>query len=71
MPQPFRAVYTYIFALLPVSAMLLATAPVVRAASAEPGASSLEFIQNKGQWDSRVRYEAALPAGRLLCRPTP
>jgi gliding motility-associated-like protein len=38
-------------------------------APAEPGTASLEFIQNKGQWDSRVRYEAALPAGRLFVLP--
>ena len=29
-------------------------------------APSLEFIENRGQWDARVRYEAALPAGRLF-----
>ncbi|HEX8504116.1 MAG TPA: PKD domain-containing protein, partial [Hymenobacter sp.] len=44
---------------------LLAPALQTRAVSAEPGAGSLEFVQNKGQWDPRVRYEAALPAGRL------
>ena len=47
-------------------ALLLALAPTARAAAPAPGAASLEFIQNKGQWDGRVRYEAALPAGRLF-----
>ncbi|KAA9325553.1 PKD domain-containing protein [Hymenobacter busanensis] len=27
---------------------------------------SLEFIENKGQWDARTRYAALLPAGRLF-----
>ncbi|OGX85984.1 hypothetical protein BEN48_13660 [Hymenobacter glacialis] len=44
---------------------LLAQAVPAAAVSIEPGNPSLEFIQNKGQWDRRVRYEAALPAGRL------
>jgi len=39
------------------------------AASPSP-APSLEFIQNQGQWDQRVRYEAALPAGRLYVQGT-
>ncbi|MCC3154435.1 gliding motility-associated C-terminal domain-containing protein [Hymenobacter sp. BT770] len=50
--------------------LLLALQPAqaapARPASVEPAAASLEFIQNKGQWDRRVRYEAALPAGRLF-----
>ena len=47
---------------------LLAAGPARAAhpASAEPGPGSLEFIRNQGQWDARVRYEAALPAGRLF-----
>ncbi|GAA4013239.1 hypothetical protein GCM10022408_27720 [Hymenobacter fastidiosus] len=31
---------------------------------------SLEFVENKGQWDARVHYVAALPAGRLFVAPT-
>ena len=46
--------------------LLLAPAHAV---SVAPQAASLEFIQNKGQWDGRVRYEAALPAGRLFVLP--
>ena len=42
--------------------------PLLAPASPVNPAPSLEFIQNKGQWDSRVRYEAALPAGRLFVR---
>ncbi|MBH8570228.1 gliding motility-associated C-terminal domain-containing protein [Microvirga sp. STS02] len=28
--------------------------------------STLEFIENKGQWDAHARYAAALPGGRLF-----
>jgi gliding motility-associated-like protein len=45
---------------------LLTGARPVRAAGDEPGAPSLEFIPNKGQWEGPVRYEAALPSGRLF-----
>ncbi|ALW84565.1 hypothetical protein AUC43_05375 [Hymenobacter sedentarius] len=31
-----------------------------------PAESSLEFIENKGQWDAHVRYAAPLPGGRLF-----
>ncbi|HEX8656158.1 MAG TPA: gliding motility-associated C-terminal domain-containing protein [Hymenobacter sp.] len=48
---------------------LLAQGQLARSASVPPSAASLEFIQNKGQWDDRVRYEAALPAGRLFVLP--
>ncbi|WP_426058184.1 gliding motility-associated C-terminal domain-containing protein [Hymenobacter sp. B1770] len=51
--------------MLPLTFLLTAPTPS-RAASAEPEAPSLEFVQNKGQWDSRVRYQAALPAGCLF-----
>ncbi|TPG64559.1 PKD domain-containing protein [Hymenobacter nivis] len=40
-------------------------APAVAVRSA-PGAASLEFVENKGQWDARARYAAALPSGRLF-----
>ncbi|MFD1467299.1 gliding motility-associated C-terminal domain-containing protein [Hymenobacter caeli] len=33
---------------------------------AVPAAATLEFIENKGQWDARARYAAALPGGRLF-----
>lgn len=54
--------------LLPFLTLLLAQP--AGAAAVEPGDLSLEFIQNNGQWDSRVRYEAALPAGRLFVQLT-
>ncbi len=54
-----------LFSTLLWPALLLALAAPAAAVSIEPGNPSLEFIQNKGQWDRRVRYEAALPAGRL------
>lgn len=31
-----------------------------------PRPATLEFIENKGQWDARARYAAALPSGRLF-----
>ncbi|WP_375433921.1 gliding motility-associated C-terminal domain-containing protein [uncultured Hymenobacter sp.] len=58
------------------SSLLLLAAPRLLAASvpslkqAPPTGASLEFIENKGQWDSPVRYAAALPAGRLFVGPT-
>ena len=33
---------------------------------APPAAATLEFIENKGQWDARARYVAPLPGGRLF-----
>ena len=37
---------------------------------AEQPAQTLEFVENKGQWDARAQYVAALPAGRLFVGPT-
>ncbi|HEX8507843.1 MAG TPA: hypothetical protein VF630_20950, partial [Hymenobacter sp.] len=31
-----------------------------------PAENTLEFIENKGQWDEHVRYAAPLPGGRLF-----
>ncbi|WP_070733933.1 DUF7948 domain-containing protein [Hymenobacter glacialis] len=31
-----------------------------------PASATLEFIENKGQWDGRVHYAAHLPGGRLF-----
>ena len=64
MSQLFRVACRCFLTLLPLPALLLARP--VYAAAGEPGTPSLEFIENKGQWDGRVRYEAALPAGRLF-----
>ena len=55
---------------LPFVVLLLLAARPAGAVRGVPAAASLEFIQNKGQWDGRVRYEAALPAGRLFVQPT-
>ncbi len=67
MNQAFRAAcFRPFLALLPWAVLLARPA---HAASVVPGAPSLEFVPNKGQWDGRVRYEAALPAGRLFARP--
>ncbi|WP_310393927.1 gliding motility-associated C-terminal domain-containing protein [Hymenobacter sp.] len=49
-----------------MGALQAAPVPPARAVAVEPGNPSLEFIPNQGQWDGRVRYEAALPAGRLF-----
>ena len=52
---------------LPFGPALLLALPAH--AAGVPSAPSLEFIPNHGQWDARVRYEAALPAGRLFVQP--
>ncbi|GAA4382579.1 hypothetical protein GCM10023186_23050 [Hymenobacter koreensis] len=39
------------------------------AARASAPTKSLEFIENKGQWDARARYAALLPGGRLFVEP--
>jgi len=33
---------------------------------AQAGASNIEFVENKGQWDSRVRFKGELPNGALF-----
>ena len=68
MPSLFRLVCRPLLALLPLF-LGLVPARAASATASEPGTPSLEFIQNKGQWDGRVRYEAALPAGRLFVLP--
>jgi hypothetical protein len=45
--------------------MLLLAGPA-RAAEAPAGGRTLEFIENKGQWDAHARYAALLPGGRLF-----
>ncbi|MBH8558691.1 DUF7948 domain-containing protein [Hymenobacter negativus] len=57
--------------LLPLAATLLLSKPPI-AAHAQPATPpapanpTLEFIENKGQWDGHARYAAALPGGRLF-----
>ena len=52
---------------LRVAALLSLLAPSARAQTSIPPAdASLEFVENKGQWDAHARYAAALPGGRLF-----
>ncbi|GAB3877751.1 hypothetical protein GCM10028824_38390 [Hymenobacter segetis] len=57
--------------LLPLAATLL-LGNLTASAQAQPAnppvaaTPSLEFIENKGQWDGHARYVAALPSGRLF-----
>ncbi|GAA3923662.1 gliding motility-associated C-terminal domain-containing protein [Hymenobacter algoricola] len=55
------------YLLLPL--LLAALRPAAAPRPSETPAASLEFVENKGQWDARVRYAAALPAGRLFVTP--
>ena len=55
--------------LLLVAPHLVATAvPAVN--QTPPENASLEFVENKGQWEGTTRYAATLPAGRLFVGPT-
>ncbi|WP_161806929.1 gliding motility-associated C-terminal domain-containing protein [Hymenobacter sp. AT01-02] len=56
---------------------LLATVIVPMGVLAKPHAAvaptpttSLEFVENKGQWDASTRFAASLPAGRLFLAST-
>ena len=40
--------------------------PVMAQPAAHPDPATLEFVENKGQWDAHARYAAALPSGRLF-----
>src|ERR1700722_6014539 len=37
---------------------------------AQDGASNIEFVENKGQWDSRVQFKGELPTGALFLEKT-
>src|ERR1700722_13393209 len=39
---------------------------VVFRSFAQDGASNIEFTENKGQWDPRVRFKGELPTGALF-----
>ncbi|MCC2548968.1 hypothetical protein LJY25_21170, partial [Hymenobacter sp. BT175] len=39
--------------------------PVLSRAADPASARSLEFVENRGQWDARARFAADLPTGRL------
>ncbi|GGB16444.1 DUF7948 domain-containing protein [Puia dinghuensis] len=45
--------------------IVILTATVLRAV-AQPGASNIEFVENKGQWDPRVQFKGELPTGALF-----
>ena len=48
--------------------VLLASGAARAAAAADQ--RTLEFVENKGQWDERAAFVAELPAGRLFLAPT-
>ena len=70
MPIPFRSLSRCLLAFVYCLAYRPGLARAAKPATVAPGSSSLEFVQNKGQWDGRVRYEANLPAGTLFVLPT-
>src|SRR5882757_968243 len=45
--------------------MVVVLATVLKGYS-QPGSSNLEFVENKGQWDARVRFKGELPNGALF-----
>ncbi|MGY3091363.1 gliding motility-associated-like protein [Hymenobacter sp. UYAg731] len=69
MPLSFPLVSRCLLALVCCAALLPRPAQAARGAAVAPSTPSLEFVQNKGQWDGRVRYEANLPAGTLFVLP--
>jgi len=46
-----------------IAILLIAT--VLRSYS-QPGASNIEFVENRGQWDPRARFKGELPNGALF-----
>ena len=69
MPIPFRSLSHHWLALVCCAATLARPAQAALPTTVAPSSPSLEFVRNKGQWDGRVRYEAALPAGTLFVLP--
>ncbi|HEX8330891.1 MAG TPA: gliding motility-associated C-terminal domain-containing protein [Hymenobacter sp.] len=53
-----------------VSLLLHPAAAQPRLQSPPPADATLEFIENKGQWNEHVRYAAPLPGGRLFAETT-
>ena len=68
MPPLLRVTSRRFLTALPLFFSLLTAAHP--APTSEPGAPSLEFIENKGQWARAVRFQADLPSGRLFAQPT-
>ncbi|QNH61823.1 gliding motility-associated C-terminal domain-containing protein [Hymenobacter sediminicola] len=57
----------FLLAAIPISYGL---ANPIKPGAVAPETASLEFVENKGQWDGPARYAAALPSGRLFLTPT-
>ncbi|UOG74437.1 gliding motility-associated C-terminal domain-containing protein [Hymenobacter tibetensis] len=69
--MPFSTVrFFFSSLLLLVAPRLVAASPPSSSSRALPEKASLEFVENKGQWDSKARYAAALPGGQLFVTPT-
>ena len=49
---------------------VLLASGAARAAAVADDQRTLEFVENKGQWDERAAFVAELPAGRLFLAPT-
>jgi len=49
---------------------LLMLSPCAHAAPLAADQRTLEFVENRGQWDDRAAFVAELPAGRLFLSPT-
>ena len=56
--------------LLAIAGLLTLTQTQASGGAAGPDTPSLEFIENKGQWDARARYVAPLPGGQRLFAET-
>ena len=48
----------------------MAPSGYAKPSAAAPVVKTLEFVENRGQWDSRAQYMAELPAGRLFLEKT-
>ncbi|MBW3127364.1 gliding motility-associated C-terminal domain-containing protein [Hymenobacter profundi] len=51
-----------------ITSLITSTLPAF--ASATPDARTLEFVENRGQWNDQAAFAAELPAGRLFLSPT-
>ncbi|WP_022821990.1 gliding motility-associated C-terminal domain-containing protein [Hymenobacter norwichensis] len=68
--MPFSTVRFFLSGLALLMAPGLLATPKLTPASAPATTASLEFVENKGQWEGPSRYAAALPGGRLFVGPT-
>ncbi|UPL48613.1 DUF7948 domain-containing protein [Hymenobacter sublimis] len=65
----FTTLIIFLLAFLHAVQAAVPPGPQARFASPVPE-PSLEFVENRGQWDARARYMAELPAGRLFLTAT-